>query len=427
MRSAITTSFLDDTEQPQGKLAETQNFLDLLLYIRNTYKAIPEPWYVWAGLSLLAACVSNRVWISPEPRNPIYPNLYIILLGDSGAGKGQAISHSTKLIPPGADDVRELMGYFPGGTSDKALKDYLSNHLSEDGLSSRAWVICSELADSVGGKDEARRLVVALTNLYTGELDSIKDATRKWGLRTVPRACLNFLAGSTKAWFIESIGATSAEGGFLARTFIVPGEAPVRRTAKNFVPSDYEYVFDHLQERLYKYLEVRGEFILTQPAFQILDHWLYTRPFPEIQDLVPSFNRGEVQVYKLAMLLSLCESLDLEISADHMREAISMYVNVKTAELQVLNFLAAEPDLKKVVFLRDILKNAGKEGVSTTEISKCLADRGIHGDKAKRLLSTLETSGEAIPEIIARPDGRPGRRRVVWRWYECLMPGFQGK
>jgi len=68
-----------------------EGFLD---YTNN----IPSPkiFRLWAAISAVAGALERRVWVV-SAGEPLYPNLYVLLVGHPGSGKTQAIKHTNSL------------------------------------------------------------------------------------------------------------------------------------------------------------------------------------------------------------------------------------------------------------------------------------------------------------------------------------------
>ena len=69
-----------------------------------TLNEAPDMWHVWGGYTALATAVGRRVWL-PYGSDNIYPNLYVLYVGNAGAGKSYAMRHAVwlmeKVINPG--------------------------------------------------------------------------------------------------------------------------------------------------------------------------------------------------------------------------------------------------------------------------------------------------------------------------------------
>jgi len=63
----------------------------------STGNECPEMFHVWAGYVCLSAAVSRRVWLSFGDE-VIYPNIYVMLVGDAGNGKSIALRKAKRVI-----------------------------------------------------------------------------------------------------------------------------------------------------------------------------------------------------------------------------------------------------------------------------------------------------------------------------------------
>lgn len=57
----------------------------------------PQNYIEWGYYSLIASCLQRRVWTGPK-HMPLYPNMYIILVGRAGLGKGIVIKRVAELL-----------------------------------------------------------------------------------------------------------------------------------------------------------------------------------------------------------------------------------------------------------------------------------------------------------------------------------------
>ena len=76
---------------------KNKNFLHLYNYLTGDSE-IPKGYHGWAALSLLAALAEKRVWFEKFKGSKIYPNIYTLLIGPSGVGKGGAIGHAMRVL-----------------------------------------------------------------------------------------------------------------------------------------------------------------------------------------------------------------------------------------------------------------------------------------------------------------------------------------
>lgn len=68
---------------------------DYLTYA--TGNEAPEMFHVWSGYAALSAAISRRVWLV-DGDQAIFPNLYIMLVGDAGCGKSTALRRAKRML-----------------------------------------------------------------------------------------------------------------------------------------------------------------------------------------------------------------------------------------------------------------------------------------------------------------------------------------
>ena len=80
---------MDGWTPPKG------GFLSRWLDIAEKMTWLPESWKLTSGMMTLSCTVGTRVFVQPGARM-FRPNLYVMLIGESGSGKGTAIHDLTE-------------------------------------------------------------------------------------------------------------------------------------------------------------------------------------------------------------------------------------------------------------------------------------------------------------------------------------------
>jgi len=83
------------------------SWLNLLLE-ETDFVETPKQWIYWSGLATISAIVSPNIVIN-KGAYKLKPNLYILLMGRSGLGKGFGPSVATKLVKM-VDNTRVISG-----------------------------------------------------------------------------------------------------------------------------------------------------------------------------------------------------------------------------------------------------------------------------------------------------------------------------
>lgn len=393
------------------KLNETTNFIKLYQHMVGISE-VPQQFHLWCAVSLIAACVADRVWIEKFRGSKLAPNLYVVLLGPSGCGKGVAIDLATKFVQD-----NKLVNVYRG----KATGQYLIEHLGRTRKlpsgqrvleNAKMYLLTPELAMSVGSGNLADDFIKIMTELYTGGDYQFQFGTRTSGNVLVRGHTINWLGGSTKEWFIKSLSRDSVEGGALARMILIPANYDwKKRYTEPIMPTDYAYIREHLEARVVMLCHAEGLFVKTDEAREEEDRWYHQRMPPGDESLQPTWRRQHDLMLKLAMILALAEGGELVVRKSHILNAIRMTESAEAAVPTIISLASIPPEHQGYHFLRDYIRRCGKvqRQTLTTKCSK----RGITASRMEEFLKTLLGEG-----VIKRTKGRNNST-----WYEWVGRG----
>lgn len=354
---------------------------------------VPSSFHQACLFSATATLLSNRVWFDLRRNKPIFPNLYIMLVGESGRGKGLAISEIDNLLRPFAD--AGAISIYPGRLTAAFLIHYLSNPNSHcilpDG-STHLMIIAPEFADAVGSRDNALDLVTSLTGLYTGDTSAFIKGAVTTGLVKAGRPLINFLAGSTMSWINLNLSHKVVAGGFLARCLVFEEPPSSKRVPFPIYPDNVDEHWSFLHKWCEFLTQVEGPFTFDPVAKDLYEDWYNHRETPIISEIRPSWNRIPVHAIKIAMILSVMESESLVIQPSQLHEAIALVEQLKFQEEGVINYLNAKPDRSDLDMVADRIR--AWKVVSRSTLLRKLSSRGITATRLDDLIATLEARGD---------------------------------
>lgn len=359
-------------------LERTHNFLRLYLHIAGQ-SDVPLEYHIWCCLSLVAACVADRVSLDFLKDKKTHPNLYIFLIGPSGCGKGRAIDTMLHLFDYDGNEwlADGIINRYRGALTGAHLMDRLGKKLLNERtgqyeiVNPKIFIVAPELSQSTKNKRIANELVKLLTELY-GNPETQQDGTRMHGEVTVKRPCVNWIVGTTREWMMDSLTTDDVFGGPVARTVLVNKEVSLQQKYwRTIYPSDYEEVLEHLRARVKALCYAQGEFELLPNAEDYAERWFHARAVPEEPVLGPAFRRERELVLKLAMLFSLTDGGPLVVQTHHVQRAIKLSQQVKK-------------DLPELI---EIVGSKTYETAGIKLIEELLARRGeiIHSDLLRRV------------------------------------------
>lgn len=180
----------------------------------------PEPFREWAAIATIAAALERKVHIISQGR-PVYPNLYIFLVGPPGSGKTRAVEESEDLL-----HALKEHHIAPTSMTKAALIDALVAATrvmpgQMNGSFNALFVAAKELGALLPGYDSD--FMNALVYLYDSIAYSEKRRSKDIDF-TIEKPLLNLIACTTPSFLNDMMPAGAWEQGFLSRTIIVYSE-----------------------------------------------------------------------------------------------------------------------------------------------------------------------------------------------------------
>lgn len=269
----------------------------------------PQSWLYWSLLTSISAAVGNNYYLRALKGNIIYrPNLYVILLGESGLGKAYGINLAKQLVTA-ANSTRVIAGR----SSIQAIVSELSKQKSRpDGLppilDSRGFIVNGELSSAIIADVDALSI---LTDLYDGVVhEEWVNSLKLSGKETLKNPYITALFGTAPAGFYESIPQANIEGGYIGRNLIIYEE---KRSRNLDLLDDDEGITDKIKDHLIptyspylkKLYETKGRLIPTASARSFYNEWRCKWRSQQQHDKTGFLNRVPDHTLKVAMLICL--------------------------------------------------------------------------------------------------------------------------
>lgn len=296
--------------------------------------------HIWSLVSMMSANLGRRCWFE-FGSIPIYPNQYILLVGDPGVRKSTAMSLAKKLIKNNGsimlapDDtggqrqglIMAMLGEGEVGNIDDVLDgltdvgDCADPDSVADAISSslaipvdpedRHTMYCyaSEFASFIG--QSSYELITFLTKLWDGE---DHNYTLKNSKQVLEKPLLNLLGGTTPVALNGALPMEVVGQGFLSRVILVYAESSVKIAR----PQAMDVVELESLRKIFNFvsLNLRGPFKETKAAAELLDS-LYFKP-TKIEDtrFVSYLARRHTHLIKLTMALAALRGSNQIIAED---------------------------------------------------------------------------------------------------------------
>lgn len=310
-------------------LQKEHNFIRLYQYLQGESE-VPEVYHFWAALSLLASSLEDRVWFVKHKHEKLFPNLYVILVGPSGLGKGSTIGPMVRLA-----DNAVMVNKYRGRITAQRLLDKLGkpvyDQLGQKVIANpKLWLIMDELRNDVSPNPRlVEDFMLLMTEIYTASGYVLHEGTRTHGEVKIANPLINWFAGVTDSDLQKLLTPGLLESGFTARICFVFGEYDFdKRVPELTYPHDYDQVFYHLSLRLWALQKVRGEMVMDEEAREYTRAWYMGRPKPDDKLLYSAWKRQHDMLLKFSMILCMADGQGMEIKHRHVRWAKKIAENV---------------------------------------------------------------------------------------------------
>lgn len=224
-------------------MRELSNWLDSYLeYTENTES--PTSYHQWCALSVVAGALQRKVYLQWGLAETIYPNLYVVLIGQSGrTRKGTALGIAKAMLKnvagvtvvPESSSGRQAMIL----AMKRALKNFEDPIDGQIKFHSSVTAFSEELSVFLGQGDIA----------YLSNLTDWYDSKDDWEYETVGRGkdslqglCLNMCGGTAPDWIQSMLPQEALGGGFTSRVIFI-----VEERKRKIVP---EYLVDDATKEL---------------------------------------------------------------------------------------------------------------------------------------------------------------------------------
>ena len=387
--------------------------------------------YLWAGLSCLAAQLARNVYI-PFGNGKIYPNLYIMFVGDPGKRKSTAIKDLKKRVKAAGyqnicgDKVTmqkyllDLAGVGEGSIDDSNItefnlgitlgtNDYVESYINQD-----------EFSDFIGINNYP--FISLLGNFW--DIDEPYVYRTKGGQSIeIPSPIVNILGATTPSQFNTIFPPAISEQGFLSRLIIVNIPESKRKIARP-LPSD-ETVIEKVVAGFKAVRKLSGELVMSDAVWDKLEEIYLTWKPVEDTRFAHYSTRRHTQLLKLCILMT-CSRMTIEMSVEDVILANTLLAYTEHFMPQALGQFGKNKDgdvsSKIISYLRSnfpIAKSAGEIlipiGTETTlKDLPMILNNLVVSDKI-----VLTSSGNYLPKVPSYKDIKSNH--VDWDMLESII------
>ncbi len=331
------------------------NWIDSLVE-ECSHVETPKSWLWYSFLSCISAAAGNNYFLTTLKGDLVYkPNLYIMLLGESGLGKGFPVNRAAMLMQKAA-----VTRVIKGRSSIQAIVKELATSRSVEGKApiqdSRGYIVNGELSTAIIADPDSMTI---LTDLYDGNYNpEWTNLLKGDGAEKLKNPYITALFGSSPAHFYDSIPQANIEGGYIGRNLLIYEEKRSQNVDLFDDESDknQETKFDdYLSPKYVPHLEHigkhKGQLKPNLAARELFNVWRRKWRKEQPPDKTGFLNRVPDHVLKVSMCLCLADwDFTGEITELHLTDAIEkisslVYANKRTTSGRGPDPLAAPTKL----------------------------------------------------------------------------------
>ena len=293
----------------------------------------------WAGLFTISAAVGRRVWTKGSSLfPPLYPNLYVTLVGPPGSGKDIAINSASGLLDRvnkalDASSSIHLAGESMSGkgiidrmASERAQKTFRYREDDKDHVVTyHSIVVCAPEMGTILPEYDTR-LISNLNELYNCK-EAFQETVRGGtGHLTIENPHVALLFGTQPNTLTTIFPEQTFSMGFTSRIIFAYASQINKQPIISFDAHDTS-TQQHLIHDLRKITDAAGQFTIPQKtAMLINDFHMEGADATAVSGMrFEHYNtRRSLHAQKIAMLLSLSESNSLRIEPRHWERSLEM-------------------------------------------------------------------------------------------------------
>lgn len=298
----------------------------------------PACYHYWVGCSLISAALKRNVHLNFNMFK-IFPNLYVILVGPSGARKSIATGIGMEIAREVG--IKKFSDKITGAALIRDLSNAVEKRITplqplngqgasgggatEIELVSPMMIYASELGVFLGHDAYGSGVIADLTDLYDCGPEW-KKTTVSRGDEIIPGPYVTMLAASTPQTLKDTIPAGAVGQGFTSRILFIWGDKRRKRVPIPVWGAGHQMLKNNLIADLRHIMSLKGTFDFTPDGFKLYEQFYNEAKEPEEEyedERLRNYgSRKHIHALKLAQICAVAKHDDLLINADDWATAI---------------------------------------------------------------------------------------------------------
>lgn len=359
----------------------------------------------WAAIGIIGAVLEQKVWLQTSA--PLYPNLYIFLVGHPGVGKTRTIMAASKFY-------RELPEFHlaPTSMSMASLVDSLVDakrtiiNLPNVPLEYNSMLICA---------DELSAFMHKFDDEIIGGLTTFYDVTAPYAQRRrgndlrilIKHPQLSILSGTTPSNLIKFMPENAWDQGFTSRVIMVFSDE--RIVSDDFFAHTSRDLPGNMVHDLSLINSLIGQFSATEDFRNAINNWrkVGQEPVPNHPKLLHYNTRRLAHLLKLSMIAAVDTSNQLLLTKEVFNRAMGWLLEAEEVMPEIFKAGSVGADSRAMdeIYHYILASDLKRKGVAEHKIVNFARER-VPAHSVMRVLEVMERSGMirkiAIDEVTGQ-------------------------
>lgn len=351
----------------------------------------------WAAITMISAVLEQKVWLQTSA--PLYPNLYVFLVGHPGVGK-------TRTVNAAAGFVRELADFHlsPTSMTMASLVDALMEakrsiiRLPDPPMEYNSmFIIADELSAFMHKFDD--EIIGGLTTFYDVSVPYSQNRRGKDIRIKIKNPQLSILSGTTPSNLIKFMPENAWDQGFTSRVIMVFSD---ERIITDIFEHEHRGINKEMMHDLRIINGLSGQFGVTADYKSAINNWrqLGQVPVPNHPKLLHYCTRRLAHLFKLSMVACIDRSNTLLLTKDDFNTAMGWLLSAESTMPEIFRAGSIGADSKVMDETFFYVKNAGMltkhGGVPESKIIDFIRER-VPAHSVMRVLEVMERGGKLQP------------------------------
>jgi hypothetical protein len=350
----------------------------------------PREWIYWSLICAIAASAASEYHLKAfGGKVTYYPNIYAILMGESGLGKAFPIKLAKNLV-----DKADVTRVIYGRSSIQAIVKDASSTYTREGkgmiVDARCFIVNGELSTAIIADPDSLTILTDIYDPHSLWINNLKGD----GKEKLKNTATTALFGSSPSHFYDKIPQVNIEGGYIGRNLIVKSDKRYK-DMDMFGDDDNDasdFPYDKYVKHLVNISNGGGRIIPSTEAKIMLNSFRKEWRIKQTEDPTGFVNRVPDHIVKTAMCLCLADYgayKNCIIMPSHMEEAIDKVVPLVHSVKSVSTGQGADPLAKQMKMVLDFLISAPENKLMRKQLlTKGYGNYGA--DELDKMLSYLE-------------------------------------